>query len=112
MLRMNAGGGVSSDHESWETGSYVNDEDDEFDHHNSEYDDQDQDQDEDAFDVVSRDEQAATVVELDPASFPNDEAYARALQDAEDQEMAARLLALTGIHDSQFFFSFFLFFLF
>ncbi|KAK3030580.1 hypothetical protein RJ639_039458 [Escallonia herrerae] len=38
-------------------------------------------------------------VELDPASFPSDEAYARALQDAEDREMAARLLALAGLNE-------------
>ncbi|GAU18071.1 hypothetical protein TSUD_51820 [Trifolium subterraneum] len=31
--------------------------------------------------------------------FSSDEAYARALQEAEEREMAARLLALAGIHD-------------
>nr|XP_043626854.1 E3 ubiquitin ligase BIG BROTHER-related-like [Erigeron canadensis] len=110
MLRMNNnnnhGGDVdddeSDDHESWETVSYVND-DELLDHHNSE---QEQDDDADAFDIHAHlgsegggVAQPPAVVELDPASFPNDEAYARALQDAEDQEMAARLLALTGIHD-------------
>ncbi|PPD97936.1 hypothetical protein GOBAR_DD05009 [Gossypium barbadense] len=38
-------------------------------------------------------------VELDPADFSSDEAYARALQDAEEREVAARLLALAGIND-------------
>ncbi|XP_071701588.1 E3 ubiquitin ligase BIG BROTHER-related-like [Rutidosis leptorrhynchoides] len=102
MLRMN---GEGSDHESWETGSYVHeDDDDDFDHHNSEYDASDDDEEEDAFDVHAHLDQRASgemnsSIQLDPASFPNDEAYARALQDAEDQEMAARLLALTGIHE-------------
>ncbi|CAN0909046.1 E3 ubiquitin ligase BIG BROTHER-related [Linum grandiflorum] len=35
----------------------------------------------------------------DPAAFSSDEAYARALQDAEEREMAARLFALAGIND-------------
>ncbi|KAI3718533.1 hypothetical protein L6452_19407 [Arctium lappa] len=103
MLRMNVDG---SEHESWETGSYVHDDDDEFDHHNSEYDGSDADEEEDAFDVHAHldlgsgeEDIGNQGVELDPASFPNDEAYARALQDAEDQEMAARFLALTGINE-------------
>ncbi|KAJ0576578.1 putative transcription factor C2H2 family [Helianthus annuus] len=98
MLRMNGGG---SDHESWETGSYVDD--DELDQENSEYDAEEEE--EDAFDVHAHldngsgeEDRGNRGVELDPASFPDDEAYARALQDAEDQEMAARLLALTGIN--------------
>lgn len=104
MLRMNGDG---SDHESWETGSYVQDDDDEFDHHNSEYEGSEaNEEEEDAFDVHAHldlgsgeEDRSNQGVELDPASFPNDEAYARALQDAEDQEMAARLLALTGINE-------------
>ncbi|KAL3619975.1 hypothetical protein CASFOL_034887 [Castilleja foliolosa] len=58
---------------------------------------------EDAFDVNGR---AAGVegdnqnVELDPSAYPSDEAYARALQDAEEREMAARLLALAGISET------------
>ncbi|VAI20397.1 unnamed protein product [Triticum turgidum subsp. durum] len=38
-------------------------------------------------------------VELDPAEYEDDEAYARALQDAEEREVAARLMALAGISD-------------
>lgn len=110
LLRMNGNGGDVSDDESWETGSY-NDDDD---HHNNseEYEDDDEDEEEeDAFDVHAhlddvgsgqpdpQDNNNINQLELDPSSFPDDEAYARALQDAEDQEMAARLLALTGIHE-------------
>ncbi|GMN52543.1 hypothetical protein TIFTF001_021697 [Ficus carica] len=40
-------------------------------------------------------------VEFDPAVYSSDEAYARALQDAEEREMAARLLALAGISDQE-----------
>ncbi|VAI35103.1 unnamed protein product [Triticum turgidum subsp. durum] len=38
-------------------------------------------------------------VDLDPAEYEDDEAYARALQDAEEREVAARLMALAGISD-------------
>ncbi|XBH93767.1 hypothetical protein VPH35_084641 [Triticum aestivum] len=38
-------------------------------------------------------------VELDPAEYEDDEAYARALQDAEEREVAARLMALAGISE-------------
>ncbi|KMT02591.1 hypothetical protein BVRB_9g202770 isoform B [Beta vulgaris subsp. vulgaris] len=43
----------------------------------------------------------APEVELDPSAFPDDEAYARALQDAEEREMAARLLAIAGITERE-----------
>ncbi|KAK1419388.1 hypothetical protein QVD17_28555 [Tagetes erecta] len=107
MLRMN---GVGSDHESWETGSYGDDndddeDDDDEDEHDTQGDGSDAEEEEDAFDAHARFDSGSGEeyrgipgVELDPASFPNDEAYARALQDAEDQEMAARLLTLTGIN--------------
>ncbi|KAG0453188.1 hypothetical protein HPP92_025852 [Vanilla planifolia] len=36
---------------------------------------------------------------IDPADFSDDEAYARALQDAEEQDIAARLMALAGLND-------------
>uniref|UniRef100_A0A453RQN0 RING-type domain-containing protein n=1 Tax=Aegilops tauschii subsp. strangulata TaxID=200361 RepID=A0A453RQN0_AEGTS len=39
--------------------------------------------------------------ELDPARYEDDEAYARALQDAEEREVAQRLMALAGITDCE-----------
>ncbi|KAJ8546535.1 hypothetical protein K7X08_032609 [Anisodus acutangulus] len=85
----------------------MNDEDDDdedFDDPSEEEDDGsnvDED-DEDAFDVHAHDEASEDEnqgVELDPSAFSSDEAYARALQDAEEREMAARLLALAGINE-------------
>ncbi|TYI94681.1 hypothetical protein E1A91_D02G222200v1 [Gossypium mustelinum] len=125
MLRMNNDGG--SDYGSWEAGSYLHDDvdDDDFgdphdhditdgddededdgeqeDEDEEEYDGTDADDDEDAFDVHAHaddgDEDNNPSAELDPAAFSSDEAFARALQDAEEREMAARLLALAGIND-------------
>lgn len=113
MLRMNGDG---SDYGSWDAGSYVHEDDEDFDDPSEdEYDvtdaeeedeeDEGDYEDEDAFDVhahAGEDNDSTVGVELDPASFPNDEAYARALQDAEDREMAARLLALAGINDREY----------
>ncbi|KAF8398698.1 hypothetical protein HHK36_014555 [Tetracentron sinense] len=102
MLRMNGEGigyGIS------EAGSYVyeeeDDDDDDFDDLNDEDAGSDPD-DEDAFDVHARAD--ATVdnnqgIAFDPSAFPSDEAYARALQDAEEREMAIHLMALAGIND-------------
>ena len=119
MLRMNNDG---SDYGSWEAGSYLHDDDDDFgdphDHYETdgdddeegdedegEYDGTDADDDVDAFDVHAHaengEEDNNRSVELDPAAFSSDEAYARALQDAEEREMATRLLALAGINDSE-----------
>ncbi|KAH1098689.1 hypothetical protein J1N35_015610 [Gossypium stocksii] len=125
MLRMNNDGG--SDYGSWEAGSYLHDDDDDDDfgdphdhditdgddededdgeqedEDEEEYDGSDADDDEDAFDVHALaedgDEGNNPSAELDPAAFSSDEAFARALQDAEEREMAARLLALAGIND-------------
>ncbi|XP_057486006.1 E3 ubiquitin ligase BIG BROTHER-related-like [Actinidia eriantha] len=111
MLRLNGDG---SDYGSWESGSYIHEDDEDFDDPSGdEYDgtdvgDEDEGdiEDEDAFDVhahaeAGEDNDMSAGVELDPASYPNDEAYARALQDAEDRELAARLLALAGINDRE-----------
>lgn len=118
MIRMN---GDVSDYGRWEAGSYVPEDDDIDDHTEDEYegsdagDDNDHehnfdhgsenyDDEEDAFDVHAHedgDDDENPDIELDPADFPNDEAYARALQDAEDREMASRLLALSGINESK-----------
>jgi E3 ubiquitin-protein ligase BIG BROTHER-like protein len=42
---------------------------------------------------------AAGDEQLDGANFDSDEAYARALQDKEDRDTTAHLMALAGIHD-------------
>lgn len=119
MLAMN---NEESDYGSWETGSYlhegdfddpndgndIDDDDDDEDDDEGEYggtdvDDGDgDDDDEDAFDVHAHDDFTEVdnpSVEIDPSAFSDDEAYARALQDAEERDMAARLLALAGISD-------------
>ncbi|KAK6282127.1 hypothetical protein POUND7_015952 [Theobroma cacao] len=113
MLRMNNDG---SDYGSWEAGSYLHDDDDDFgdphDHDDTdgdeeedeeEYDGTAADDDVDAFDVHAHaengEEDYNPNVEFNPAVFSSDEAYARALQDAEEREMAARLLALAGLND-------------
>lgn len=109
MLRMNNDG---SDYGSWEGGSYLHDDGDDFDdlHDGTDVDDDDDDEeeeeyeDEDAFDVhahASSGEHDNPIIEFDPDVFSSDEAYARALQEAEEREMAARLLALAGINDRE-----------
>jgi len=102
MLRMNNDG---SDYGSWEAGSFVHDDEDDFDDPHDDTDEDDDDDDEDAFDVHAHEEAGEDnnpIIEFDPAVFSSDEAYARALQDAEEREMAARLFALAGINDREF----------
>ncbi|XP_031287728.1 E3 ubiquitin ligase BIG BROTHER-related-like isoform X3 [Pistacia vera] len=103
-----------------EAGSYSYDKDDDFDgpddetdeegNENQEFDgtdveDGEDDDDEDAFDVHHHDEDAEDdnnpSVEYDSDVFSSDEAYVRAIQVAEEREMAARLLALAGINDRE-----------
>ncbi|KAH0771779.1 hypothetical protein KY290_015760 [Solanum tuberosum] len=103
MLSMNDDG---IDYGSWDAGSYGHDEDEDedFDDPSEEEDDgSNVDEDDgDAFDVHAHEEASEDEnqgVELDPSAFSSDEAYARALQDAEEREMAARLLALAGINE-------------
>lgn len=113
MLSMNGGGGGVG-FGRWETGIYIpDDDDDDFgDSHDHEYDEEDDDDEEneeyienydegeDAFDIQAHDDSGdddEPNVELDPSAYPDDESYARALQDAEEREMAARLLAMAGI---------------
>ncbi|KAF8407427.1 hypothetical protein HHK36_006560 [Tetracentron sinense] len=106
MLRMN---GEGIDYGISEAGSYEDDDDDDDD---DDFDDLNDDEDaavdpddEDAFDVhegvdiVENDNQG---IEFDPSAFPSDEAYARALQDAEEREMAIHLMALAGINDREY----------
>jgi len=106
MLRMNNDG---SDYGSWEAGSYLPDDEDDFGDPDDETDeDDDTDVDEaDAFDAAAAAADADagdhdnTEVEIDPSVYSSDEAYARALQEAEEREVAARLLALAGLNDSK-----------
>jgi E3 ubiquitin-protein ligase BIG BROTHER-like protein len=116
MLRMNNDG---SDYGSWEAGSYLLDYGDDFgdpdDETDGDDDDDDDDDDEtdgdddtnvdgDAIDVHAhadnRDDN--TEVEIDPSVYSSDEAYARALQEAEERDIAARLLALASLNGSKF----------
>ncbi|OAY37444.1 E3 ubiquitin ligase BIG BROTHER-related isoform X1 [Manihot esculenta] len=112
MLRLNNDG---SDYGSWEAGSYLHDDEDDFGDPDVETEggdeDEDEDEDEDgtddgmdAFDAHAHDDAGVDNIpgiHLDPSMFSSDEAYARALQDAEEREMAARLLALAGINDRE-----------
>ncbi|KAL3824299.1 hypothetical protein ACJIZ3_020328 [Penstemon smallii] len=104
MLRMDGGG---SDYGSWGAGSYEHDLEVDDDEYESEvdYDESDVEVDDDSEDVFDEHARAEGVenddqnVELDPSAFSSDEAYARALQDAEEREMATRLLALAGLNE-------------
>ncbi|KAH9288623.1 hypothetical protein KI387_032740, partial [Taxus chinensis] len=89
MLRMNA---ESSDHETSGSGSY--DHEDYID---------DSGENEEDINVIADEIEANALVddpneELDPSLFDSDEAYARALQEAEDRDMTARMMALAGIN--------------
>ncbi|XP_011022026.1 PREDICTED: E3 ubiquitin ligase BIG BROTHER-related-like isoform X2 [Populus euphratica] len=103
MLRMNNDG---SDYGSWEAGSYLHDDEDDFGDPDDETDgDDDTDVDDaDAFDVhahADAGDHDSTEGEIDPSVYSSDEAYARALQEAEEREVAARLLALAGLNDRE-----------
>ncbi|XP_073100503.1 E3 ubiquitin ligase BIG BROTHER-related isoform X1 [Elaeis guineensis] len=90
MLRMN--GGQGSDFESSDAGSYEYEDGDDPDHPIDEGGSAEgSDYGEDAFDANDR--------SVDPAEFESDEAFARALQDAEEAEVAVRLMALAGLND-------------
>ncbi|XP_043714218.1 E3 ubiquitin ligase BIG BROTHER-related-like [Telopea speciosissima] len=90
MLRMN---GEASDYGSSDAGSFVDEDED---------DDQDEDEnagtdaEEDAFDVHAHADEAD---DDQGNEFDNDEAYARALQEAEERELAVHLMSLAGIND-------------
>ncbi|ERN13429.1 E3 ubiquitin ligase BIG BROTHER-related isoform X1 [Amborella trichopoda] len=92
VLRMN---GELHEYESSASGSYDYEEDgDDLDENGG----NERDDDEDAFDVIARADAADEENEIDPSAFDSDEAYARALQDVEEREMAIHLMALTGIN--------------
>ncbi|XVF44563.1 hypothetical protein PTKIN_Ptkin02bG0134800 [Pterospermum kingtungense] len=108
MLKMNNDG---SDYGSWEAASHLHDDEDNddfgdpHDHYATGGDDDDGDEDDEAdYDVHAQaengEEDNNPSAELDPAAFSSDEAYARALQDAEERDMAARLFSLAGINDT------------
>lgn len=99
-------GGTGSDSGSWETASFEHEDD----FNGDDYDDASEegaevnDGERDALDEhahVEGEEDDDSTVELDPSAFPDDESFARALQDAEERDMAARLLALAGINESE-----------
>ncbi|KAL1197696.1 E3 ubiquitin ligase BIG BROTHER-related [Cardamine amara subsp. amara] len=110
MLTMNS---EMSDYGSWETGSYVYDEDEFDDPENEDEDEDDDEDDEDEYETdVDPQEDAPDVhdheddqeddgrnSDTEDVVYSDDEAYARALQEAEEREMAARLSALTGLAD-------------
>ncbi|KAG2306311.1 hypothetical protein Bca4012_084657 [Brassica carinata] len=83
MLTMNS---EVSDYGSWETGSYE-DEDDEY--------ETDDDPQEDAPDVNAHEDDGENA-ETEEVGYSDDEAFARALQEAEERDMAHRLAALSG----------------
>lgn len=100
MLRINSEERASNYGSSEEATSYVHqDDEDDDDDEDAEYDDDDDPQeDEEALDFDNH-----TTPLVDPSAFTSDEAFARALQDAEDRELAARMMALSGsatlVHD-------------
>lgn len=114
MLRMN--GGQENVYGSWDDETYGHGDEENDDPSEDEYagsdvgdDDNEEeeidDNDDDAFDVLEHAESLENEnqnIEIDPSAYSSDEAYARALQDAEEREMASRLLAMAGINDSKF----------
>lgn len=86
-------------------GSDVGDDDNEEEEDDDNEEEEDVDDDDDAFDVLEHAESLENEnqnIEIDPSAYSSDEAYARALQDAEEREMASRLLAMAGISDGKF----------
>lgn len=110
MLTMNS---EISDYGSWETGSYVYEED-EFDDPDNEDDDEDEyetddEPQEDAPDVHAHEDDQdddGRNSDTQEVAYSDDETYARALQEAEEREMAARLSALTGLADREYTYSY------
>ncbi|XP_078440240.1 E3 ubiquitin ligase BIG BROTHER-related-like [Wolffia australiana] len=96
MLRMGGGGGrgfVDSDSVSEYETQYEEGDDYEDNLVGNENSVEDEDNDEDAFDAQD------TAADIDPSAFDDDEAYARALQEAEALDLAARFRSFNGIHE-------------
>ncbi|KAL1568757.1 RING-type E3 ubiquitin transferase [Salvia divinorum] len=105
MLTLGVGDGIP--YGSWGNGSYGH----ENEHYGDDYDDASEEDydgsevevdDDDAFGVHARsegEEDDYQTAELDPSLFSCDEAFARALQDSEEREMAARMFALSGMNE-------------
>ncbi|ONK59262.1 uncharacterized protein A4U43_C08F4640 [Asparagus officinalis] len=104
MLRMEGFDGGSS-----ESGSFVYE--NELEGEEEDGDDDDEEEEEDHVDHPEEDHGSvggsdygedafdANEEELNPADFESDEAFARALQDAEEREVAVRLMAIAGLND-------------
>ncbi|KAJ4886962.1 E3 ubiquitin ligase BIG BROTHER-related [Raphanus sativus] len=95
MLTMNS---EISDYGSWETGSYVYEED-EFDDPEDEEEDEYETDDDPQEDVQANgdDQENGGADTTEEVGYSDDETFARALQEAEAREMADRLSALTGL---------------
>ncbi|CAG7877027.1 unnamed protein product [Brassica rapa] len=90
MLTMNS---EVSDYGSWETGSYVYEEDEDDDEDEYETDDDPQG---DAPNVNAHEDEGRNADE-EEVGYSDDEAFARAIQEAEERDMVDRLSALTGL---------------
>ncbi|KAJ0264519.1 hypothetical protein HA466_0028560 [Hirschfeldia incana] len=87
MLAMNS---EVSDYGSWETGSYVYEEDED------EY-ETDDDPQGDAPDVNAHEDEGENAADEEEAGNSDDEAFARALQEAEERDLVDRFSALSGL---------------
>ncbi|CAO2183964.1 unnamed protein product [Urochloa humidicola] len=93
MLTAHHGGG-DGEYESSDAGSYDFDEDEGSDYEEEEGGALGEDE-----EVADAEGAAAEDADLDPAGYEDDEAFARALQAAEERDVAGRLMALAGIGD-------------
>ncbi|CAO2190387.1 unnamed protein product [Urochloa humidicola] len=93
MLTAHHGGG-DGEYESSDAGSYDFDEDEGSDYEEEEGNALGEDE-----EVADAEGAAAEDADLDPAGYEDDEAFARALQAAEERDVAGRLMALAGIGD-------------
>jgi hypothetical protein len=90
------------DEEDQDEGEDEDDEEDEEDEEEEEEEEEEAEEGEDDPEEAGVEERAANDDQIDGANFDSDEAFARALQDKEDRDTTARLMALAGIHDSKY----------